>query len=88
LVHAAVAVSDEESAVSDFLSGCAILAGIFAVIVSMIGVPAYFSEKATCKERAEKMQMRRDFGLFLGCMVEYQPGKWLPIESIHATEIK
>lgn len=55
----------------------------FAIVVAIIGIliasligPAY-----TCEKQAKMMNMRHDWSLFQGCMIEPKPGQWVPLKN-------
>jgi len=40
----------------------------------------------TCHTQARIMGMRSDWGFMQGCMIEYKPGKWIPIGNFRVEE--
>jgi len=54
--------------------------GVIVVIVAITGV-LYILESITCSNKAGIMGMRHNYGMLQGCMIEHQPGKWVPLKN-------
>lgn len=42
----------------------------------------YGSQVYSCASTAQVMNVNYRYGLFIGCMVEFEKGKWGPIQSV------
>lgn len=54
-----------------------------AIVVAIIGIliAASVGSAYTCERQAKMMNMRHDWGLFQGCMIEPKPGQWVPMKN-------
>lgn len=64
-------------------SDVSLLAGL-VVVVTAIFAGIYILSDFTCSNQADKMGMRSDYGPLQGCMIEHQPGKWIPLKNYRA----
>lgn len=48
----------------------------FEVLVAVLGGSVYLLGSYTCSQVAEKMGVEHDYGLFTGCFVKDDNGKW------------
>lgn len=48
----------------------------FEIIVAVVCGPSYLLGSYTCGKVAEKMGVEHDYGLFTGCFVKDENGKW------------
>lgn len=61
---------------SEFI-GFVLVAAIFGTV--LIGGQVFKSY--SCSSRASKMGKTSSYGPIQGCMIEYQPGFWVPIDQ-------
>lgn len=67
---------------------------VFILVIALallIGMALYGSlelNKKICSVKAEQMQMESHWGFWEGCMIEVQPGKWIPLDSYYYKEEK
>jgi hypothetical protein len=58
--------------------GAVVLAMVLGL--SMIVYAAYSIQGRQCEARARMMGFPHDYGWLTGCMIEHQPGRWIPSE--------
>ena len=51
-----------------------------AIFVAIFGASFYLAA-ASCASQAAKMGFRYEWGAMQGCMIEPQPGKWVPLRN-------
>ena len=54
----------------------AVVAAIIGLLIAALAGSAY-----TCESQAKLMNMRHDWSVFQGCMVEPKPGQWVPLSN-------
>ncbi len=54
-----------------------------AIVVAIIGIliAALVGQAYTCERQAKLMNMRHDWSIFQGCMIEPRPGQWVPLKN-------
>lgn len=57
-----------------------LLVGLVVMVTAMLAT-VYTLSDLKCSNQADKMGMRSDFGPLQGCMIEHQPGKWIPLKN-------
>lgn len=64
--------------------------GVFliALLISAVVVCGYYPNKYQCKIIAEKMKLNYSYGLMQNCMVEVNPGKWVPLDKYRMMDEK
>lgn len=74
----------------DILEAVVVLLGALLIAGALVGVLiiglAYTFGPPFCRAPAEKMGIDHDWGFWSGCMVEIEPGKWVPLETYRLTE--
>ena len=70
----------------------AIFAGVFfsLVLVFISGIVALImiGSSLSCASQAKAMSFEHRWGPFMGCVVEYQPGKWIPLDNYRGVDAK
>lgn len=54
----------------------ALVVAIIVLLIAALAAPAF-----TCEKQAKLMNMRHDWSLFQGCMIEPKPGQWVPLKN-------
>jgi prepilin-type N-terminal cleavage/methylation domain-containing protein len=54
-----------------------------ATVVAIIGIliASLVWQAYTCERQAKLMNMRHDWGVVQGCMIEPKPGQWVPMKN-------
>lgn len=57
-------------------------------IIAFIGFVALLLIGASysCEKQSKQMGMQYKWGFFHGCMIEYKPGKWVPLNNYRVGE--
>jgi len=55
-------------------------------LVGLIFLPVVWLDYAACTSKAEAMKMRVTWGPIKGCIVEYKPDKWIPLDRYRALD--
>ena len=63
------------------------------VFIALIGAGflGALLDRASCNATARAMHVPARWSLLTSCMIEYEPGKWVPLENyrgVHAKELK
>jgi hypothetical protein len=63
------------------------VAGVLVLLLLLVtgGALALF-ENSACLSRWERSGMKATWGVFQGCQVEVEPGKWLPEKALRRFE--
>lgn len=53
------------------------------IVIAIIGIlaAALIGSSYTCERQAKLMNMRHDWSIFQGCMIEPKPGQWVPLKN-------
>ena len=54
------------------------------ITIILILLLSFFGPMNACRIKAGAMQMNYKFGFIAGCMIEPEPGKWVPLENFRA----
>jgi prepilin-type N-terminal cleavage/methylation domain-containing protein len=59
------------------------------IVLAMIGiiVSVPITGQMRCSAQWERSGMKSEWGLFTGCLVEVEPGRWLPSERIREIDL-
>lgn len=56
------------------------------LIVVFVFTCVYGMNVYSCKSKADVMNMKYQWGPIIGCMVEFEKGKWGPVGSIRSMQ--
>jgi len=59
----------------------AIILAIIGLITTLASVPPL-----TCAAKSKQMGKHYDFGYIQGCLIEAQPGQWVPLQNYRVIE--
>lgn len=74
---------------SDFRAGCELFGFILLIIIAFFGLTVgllMWVDSAACASRASVMGMRSQWGPLTDCMIEFAPGKWIPLHNFRAVD--
>lgn len=55
---------------------------VVVVVMGVVSAAVMALNHAACHSRADAMGMRASWGPLQGCMAEYEPGHWWPIDQL------
>lgn len=60
------------------------------LIVAVVGILAaiFITPPFMCKAKWEQSGMASDFGYLKGCLVEVEPGRWIPSNRVRDLEVR
>lgn len=64
-----------------------ILVGALVVIVGGCVAGINYSERIGCEKQSALMHTDHDYGLWTGCLVRSDDGRWVPLENYRVTRV-
>ena len=59
---------------------------LFALFLVVVIAPLAFLDSVMCKSKSAQMGMNHSWGMLQGCLIEYEPRKWIPIQNYRVVE--
>ena len=59
---------------------------IVVLVCATILLSVPIIEFAKCGARADRMGINKEYGIIAGCIIEHQPGKWVPLDMYRALD--
>ncbi len=61
---------------------------VIVILIIIMGVGVNYLCEKECSSKSSMMNLNHKYGFVMGCLVEVEPNKWYPIESVHYIERK
>lgn len=59
---------------------------MFSMIVLFLIIGEIIWDSITCSNKGDLMLKKTSYGLSTGCMIEYRPGEWVPINQYRVVD--